>query len=312
MSNIKESEKIAVASRITNKVDDYSIAKTDVANTFNEIIDLLGAVLVNVDIIYPKGFVVYTASPFSVYVAQVNDVTGDTSNATNWLKIAGSGLPYLVSNTEVYDAVLAYQTSDYYVDIDIDLNLKAGSFFCFRFNGNITSNTHQIGYNIAVDATTALEGTSIILQTDNKGIGFSLLEITTSVGTYNEKLAKGSTYLLTKTTDIVSEVGGFDLDGYILTKLASSGLSEITAYQYTVSTGKYIGIGGGAIKLPLAVGLAGEEVIYISNSSGTTTVATSDDGLGNYDILMNIEGLSYTLPYKRFTSDGVNKWYYTA
>ena len=308
MSNIKESEKIAVASRITGKVDDYSIAKTDVANTFNEIIDLLGAVLVNVDIIYPKGFVVYTDSPFSVYVAQVNDVTGDTSNATNWLKIAGSGLPYLVSNTEVYDAVVVSRNVDYYINVPIDLNQKAGSFFALRYNsdGGIT-NVTQMAFNITVDARTALEGTSIVIQINNMAIGLSLLSIQTSSGTYNEKLGSGCTYLLTKTTDIISEDNGFDLDGYILTKLSSSGYSNNQNNDQVLSIGKFFIQGTGVVKLPLAIGLHGEEVILISASAGTTVVNTS---VG--DVIVNLGGLPYTLPYKRFTSDGNIGWYYTA
>jgi len=301
MSNIKDSEKATVASRITDKTVDYSIAKQDLGTTFDEIIDLLGAVLVNEDLTYPVGFVVYTASPYAIYACKVEDADGDVSNPTNWLKIAGSGLPYLISDTEVYDTVVAYQGSNYYVSLAIDLNAKAGCFFALRLTGIAATNVSQLGYAVTVDATTALEGTSIILQTDTNGIGFSTLAITTSYGTYNEKLAMGSTYLLLKTTDTT------DTDGYILTKIASTGIRDVTTSGFISSIGKYLVPAGASFQLPLAVGLFGEQVQLLLKASGSITPSLSGS-----DSIVNVGSLSYNLPKMTFTSDGVDKWYYTA
>jgi len=114
--NIKESEIATINDAIANKTDLMSVTTADVADRFKEIVALLGAILVNPDLTYNIGLIVYTASPFAVYVCKVDGATGDVTNQANWLKIAGSGLPYLVADTEVYiSAITGASNSDYYI-----------------------------------------------------------------------------------------------------------------------------------------------------------------------------------------------------
>ena len=75
--NIKEAEIATINAAIADKTDIYSVSTADVADRFKEIVALLGAVLVNVDLTYNIGFIVYTASPFAVYVCKVDGATGD-------------------------------------------------------------------------------------------------------------------------------------------------------------------------------------------------------------------------------------------
>jgi len=251
--------------------------------------------LVNTDLTYNIGLIVYTASPFAVYVCKVDGATGDVTNQANWLKIAGSGLPYLVADTEVDVNVVAYQTSNYYVPKAIVLAEKTGTFFDLRLSGIAATNISQLAYAITISTVGSIEGSSIFIKTDNKGVGMSTLVVD---GTYNERLEAGALYMFTRTTD------GEDLDGYILTKIASSGMRRATTTPYLLSTGKYL-IDGTTTRLPLALGLEGEEVELILATSGTLTILLSGS-----DTLENIGGLTINRPTNRFISDGISKWYY--
>jgi len=259
--------------------------------------------LVNTDLTYNIGLIVYTASPFAVYVCKVDGATGDVTNQANWLKIAGSGLPYLVADTEVYLAVVGYQTSNYYISGQdfppINLALKAGTLFDLRIEDTSNStNTVQVAYAIEIDTNGSIEGTSIIIKLDNKGVGMATLLVD---GTYSERLAFGSTYLFTKTTDVN------DIDGYILTKIGSSGIRAILGNSGIASPGKYIAPPNSSIILPLAIGLGGEECIFIREFVGLPfTVYPSGS-----DTIVNTDGLLYDRSLMKFTSDGINKWYYT-
>jgi len=296
--NIKEAEIATIDAAIADKTDLLSVTTADIADRLKEIVDLLGAILVNPSLTYNIGLIVYTASPFSVYVCKVDGSTGDVTNQTNWLKIAGSGLPYLVADTEVDVSVVSYQASNYYVAKPIVLADKAGTLFDLRFSGVNATNWAQLAYAITISTTGSIEGSSIFIKTDNNGVGMSTLVID---GTYNERLEAGALYMFTRTTD--SE----DLDGYILTKINSLGIRILeNGGGFTASTGKYITQSSGSLTLPLAVGLGGENVELILSSAGTYTVAASGS-----DTIVNVGGLSYNRPLMRFTSDGVNKWYYS-
>ena len=297
--NTKEAEIATINAAIADKTDIYSVSTADIADRFKELVALLGAILVNPDLTYNIGLIVYTASPFSVYVCKVDGATGDISNQTNWLKIAGSGLPYLVADTEVDLAVVGYQTLDYYIPLPINLALKAGTLFDLRIEDTSGStNTVQIAYAIEIDTNGSIEGTSIIIKLDNKGVGMATLLVD---GTYSERLAFGSTYLFTKTTDVN------DIDGYILTKIGSSGIRAILGNSGIASPGKYIAPPNSSIILPLAIGLGGEECIFIKKFVGLPfTVYPSGS-----DTIVNTDGLLYDRSLMKFTSDGINKWYYT-
>jgi len=293
--NIKEAEIATINAAIANKTDLMSVTTADIADRFKELVALLGAILVNPDLTYNIGLIVYTATPFSVYVCKVDGAGGDVSNQTNWLKIAGSGLPYLVADTEVDVNVVAYQTSNYYVPKAIVLAEKTGTFFDLRLSGIAATNISQLAYAITISTVGSIEGSSIFIKTDNKGVGMSTLVVD---GTYNERLEAGALYMFTRTTD------GEDLDGYILTKIASSGMRRATTTPYLLSTGKYL-IDGTTTRLPLALGLEGEEVELILATSGTLTILLSGS-----DTLENIGGLTINRPTNRFISDGISKWYY--
>jgi hypothetical protein len=294
--NIKEAEIATIDAAIADKTDIYSVTTADVADRFKEIVALLGAILVNPDLTYNIGLIVYTASPFSVYVCKVDGATGDVTNQTNWLKIAGSGLPYLVADTEVDVTNVSYQSSDYYVSKTIVLSEKAGTLYDLRLTGVTVSNTSQLGHAIAITTTGSIEGSSIILKTDCKGVGMSTLLVD---GLYSERLEAGATYLFSKSYDAE------DLDGYILIKIGRSGMKLGSTYAYKVSTGKTLINGGTTITLPLALGLEGEDVEIVLATAGTLTVLLSGS-----DSLVNVGGLALTLPIMRFVSDGVDKWYY--
>lgn len=294
--NIKEAEIATINAAIADKTDIYSVTTADVADRFKEIVALLGAILVNPDLTYNIGLIVYTASPFAVYVCKVDGATGVVSNQTNWLKIAGSGLPYLVADTEVDVNLVAYQPSDYYVSKTIVLSEKAGTLYDLRLTGVKVSNTSQLGYAIAITTTGSIEGSSIFLKTDCKGVGMNTLLVD---GVYSERLEAGATYLFSKSYDAE------DLDGYILIKLGRSGMKLGSTYAYKVSTGKTLINGGTTITLPLALGLEGEDVEIVLATAGTLTVLLSGS-----DSLVNVGGLALTLPIMRFVSDGVDKWYY--
>jgi len=297
MSNIKDSEKATVASRITDKTVDYSIAKQDLGTTFDEIIDLLGAVLVNEDLTYPVGFVVYTASPYAIYACKVEDADGDVTNQTNWLKIAGSGLPYLVADTEVEISIITGASgSNYYIAFPILLSSKAGVFFDLRITGVSATNSGQVGYGITIDTTGSIEGSSVLIKTDNNGVGMSTLLVD---GLHSERLEAGATYMFTRTTDVQ------DTDGYILTKIGTSGIKILsTGTSFIASTGKYIVVAGGSFVLPLAASLGGESIEVLLASAGSFVPTLSGS-----DTIVNIGALAYTRPLMKYTSDGVDKWY---
>lgn len=297
--NTKEAEIATINAAIADKTDISSVSTTDIADRFKELVALLGAILVNPDLTYNIGLFVYTESPYAIYACKVDGADGDVSNQTNWLKIAGSGLPYLVADTEVDLAVVGYQTLDYYIPLPINLALKAGTLFDLRIEDTSGStNTVQIAYAIEIDTNGSIEGTSIIIKLDNKGVGMATLLVD---GTYSERLAFGSTYLFTKTTDVN------DIDGYILTKIGSSGIRAILGNSGIASPGKYIAPPNSSIILPLAIGLGGEECIFIKKFVGLPfTVYPSGS-----DTIVNTDGLLYDRSLMKFTSDGINKWYYT-
>ena len=294
--NIKEAERANVDANIANKTEILSVTTKDIGDRFKEIINLLGAILVNPDLTYNIGLIVYTASPFAVYVCKVDGATGDVTNQTNWLKIAGSGLPYLVADVDVVVSLVSYQSTDYYVAEPINLASNAGKLYDLRLTGVTVSNTSQLGYAVAITTTGAIAGSSLFIKTDCKGVGMSTLLVD---GTYSERLEAGATYLFSKTYDTD------DLDGYILIKLGRNGMKIGNTYAYKVSTGKTLINGGATITLPLALGLEGEDCEIVLATSGTITVLLSGS-----DSLMNVGGLALTLPIMRFVSDGVDKWYY--
>lgn len=304
--NIKEAEIATINAAIAEKTDIYSVSTADIADRFKELVALLGAILVNPDLTYNIGLFVYTESPYAIYACKVDGATGDVSNQTNWLKIAGSGLPYLVADTEVYLAVVGYQTSNYYISGQdfppINLALKAGTLFDLRIEDTSSNtNTVQIAYAIEIDTTGSIEGTSIIIKLDNNGVGMATLLVD---DTYSERLAFGSTYLFTKTTDVN------DLDGYILTKIGSAGIRICRVGNFNpapASPGKYIIPANSPMILPLAAGLGGEECIFIKDNPGLANTAVPSGG----DTIVNTDGLLYDRSLMKFTSDGINKWYYT-
>lgn len=173
---------------------------------------------------------------------------------------------------------------------------KQVRFFDLRLSGIAATNTSQLAYAITISTVGSIEGSSIFIKTDNKGVGMSTLVVD---GTYNERLEAGALYMFTRTTDTE------DLDGYILTKIASSGMRKITSTPILLSTGKYLIDGGITSALPLALGLEGEVVELVLATSGTFTPLLSGS-----DTLENVGGLTINRPINKFISDGISKWYY--
>jgi len=297
--NIKEAEIATIDTAIADKTDIYSVTTADVADRFKELVALLGAILVNPDLTYNIGLIVYTASPFAIYGCKVDGATGDISNQTNWLKIAGAGLPYLVADTEVEISVITgASNSDYYIPYPIILSAKAGVLFDLRITGVATTNYGQVGYGITIDTSGSIEGSSVLIKTDMNGVGMSTLVVDE---TNYERLEAGATYLFTKTTDLQDD------NGYILTKVSGGSIKiQGDGGSFTASIGKYIVVAGGGLKLPLAEELGGKSVELFLASAGTFGVT-----LTGSDSIVNIASLTYDRPLMKFTSDGVDKWYYS-
>jgi hypothetical protein len=302
MATIKEGFDNTVDQSIAQKTADYSIAKTDVSNRLLELADLLGATLANADLFYSQGWFAYTLSPFALYCAKQDNVSGDVTVGTNWMLIGSSstGGGNLVSSTDIIVTVVPYQPSDFYVPYGIDLSVDSGKLISLRLSGVAGTNTSQLAYAVEIDTSGANDGDSVIIQLDNKGIGMSTLSID---GTYNERLCAGGIYLFTKTTDTD------DVDGYVLNKIGQSGIRAVTSTPIKVSPGKYLAASGGTFIMPLAAGLEGEEVAIICSATG---VSGNSILLSGSDTLVNIGGLGFqNIPLMRLTSDGVSKWYYT-
>lgn len=293
--NIKESEIATINDAIANKTDLMSVTTADVADRFKELVALLGAILVNTDLTYNIGLIVYTASPFAVYVCKVDGATGDVTNQANWLKIAGSGLPYLVADTEVDIAIIVgSQSVPYYIPFPIVLSEKAGALFDLRISGRSATNNEPLAYAITISTANCIEGSSIIIRTDTNTRGMHTLVVD---GVYNERLQAGATYLFSKSTDID------EAKGYVLIKIAEGGMCTGMVTSLIVSTGKTL-IGNQTCTLPLALGLLGEVCEIITTVALAKTVLTSGS-----DTIVNTGSYTYDKPSLRFISDGVDKWY---
>lgn len=300
MATIKENIDANIESRIDAKESMYSVSKEDVTESMRDLLKYLGATPANEDLFYDRGLFVYTLSPMAVYVSKQQNVSGDVTDQANWLKITSEGLPYLVSGTDVVVTVVPYQPSNYYVPYSIDLAEDTGKLIDLRLSGIAATNTAQLAYTIALTTAGSVNGSSVMIKTDTKGVGMHLLTID---GTYSERLASGGTYIFTKTTDVD------DADGYIITKIAQEGIKTITASPMLVSPGKFLASSGGIFQLPLAAGIGGEvvELIFINTNPSPNTIGNSGS-----DTLVNIGGLGYlNVPSMKFTSDGIDKWYYT-
>jgi hypothetical protein len=294
--NIKEAEIATIDAAIADKTDIFSVTTADIADRLKEIVDLLGAILVNPSLTYNIGLIVYTASPFAVYVCKVDGADGDVTNQTNWLKIAGSGLPYLVADTEVDIAIIVgSQAVPYYIPFPIVLSEKAGALFDLRISGRSATNSEPLAYAITISTTNCIEGSSIFIKTDTNTRGMHTLVVD---GVHNERLQAGATYLFSKSTDV--DV----INGYVLIKIANGGMCTGMVTSLVVSTGKTL-IGNQTCTLPLALGLLGEECEIITTVATAKTVLTSGS-----DTIVNTGSYTYDRPSLRFISDGVDKWYF--
>jgi hypothetical protein len=126
MSNVLVGYEDAVDSRITDKVDDYSISKDDVSGSLKELADL--ALLYpqsNTALTYPKDFITRDAA-YNLFIALADDVNGDTTNSANWQLLSSN------TSQSVYDlgvisddfsngyeasipSIAAYSTSNIYL-----------------------------------------------------------------------------------------------------------------------------------------------------------------------------------------------------
>jgi hypothetical protein len=80
-----------ILSRITNKTAISSISPADVGNTDSDILRLCLLVqLADIAQTYAAGQTVRDSS-YNMYIALLNDVNGDITNTTNWIKYAGPG-----------------------------------------------------------------------------------------------------------------------------------------------------------------------------------------------------------------------------
>jgi len=302
MATIKNNLKATVASRITDKTVDYSIAKTDVGNTFDDTIDYLGATLANVDLYYDKGMFVYKTDPYGVvqyYVSIQDNVLGDVSVGANWTKLA-IGNAGLISNfVQVYTEA-AHYVGDYYIDYSLTLADENGKYFYMQIGGEARTTASVLGYNIILDLTNANDGDCIIFDMDTMGSGQSQFV----VGEDMWKLSNNATYLVTYST---VPINGYN---YTFRKIAERGFTAKSQVSPLVGTGKVLVTGANkTVTLPLVgYGNEGETVQVLVQGAGTvTTINTWDDSIdwgGRTPLPLEAGSLT-------FISNGTSLWILT-
>ena len=308
MATIKNNLKATVASRISDKSVDYSIAKTDVGNTFDDTIDYLSATEANVDLYYDKGLFVYKTDPYGVvqyYVSILDDVSGDVSVATNWAKLA-IGNAGLISNfVQIYSVGnnADYPNEDKYFDYELTLADENGKYFYMQIGGDQRTTSDVLAYNIALDLTNANDGDCVIFDMDTYGSGQSILSIT---GDFTEYLSNKATYLVTYSTVPING------KNYTVRQISENGFTAKSQISPLVGTGKVLVTGANkTVTLPLAAyGNEGKEVKIIVQGAGEVTTINAWDGGDSVDFGGRTV-LPLTTGSLTFVSNGTSTWILT-
>lgn len=308
MATIQEEVKNTVYNRINSKTVDYSIAKTDVGNTFNEMVDLLGATEANIDLRYNRGwFVKKTGTPMRFYVAINDNVSGDVTNTSNWVELTteGVGNGRLVSKVINVETTIAQNYNiTYYVPISLSLADNSGAMMRYILTGVQTTHDATVAYAITVSFTNATDGDCVLLDMQTMGAGQSILVLPSGQGMVRA-LSNNATYLLTYQSNAV------DGKNYTLRQVSENGFTKvINYYTQKVGTGKVLlqAVGDVVpynITLPIAALNEGKEVEIVI-SAGIIASVLADVG----DTIVNSPTFPISSGSLRYISNGQNKWIY--
>lgn len=159
MSNVLVGYEDAVDSRITDKVDDYSISKDDVSGSLKELADL--ALLYpqsNITLTYPKDFITRDAG-YNLFIALADDVNGDTTNGANWQPLSSNVAQSVYDLGIISDdfangynatvpSIVAYSTSNIYLFKPDTTNTGASTL---QINALSTLPIKKYSYSAIVD-----------------------------------------------------------------------------------------------------------------------------------------------------------------
>lgn len=303
MATIQNSFKTTVDNRINNKTVDYSIAKQDIGNTFNEMVDLLGATEANVDLQYNKGwFVKKTGTPMRFYVAINDNVDGDVTNTNNWVELTteGIGNGRLVSKVVTEETTAAQIFEDTYIPSTLVLADNSGALYRYIITGVQTTTTWNLAYVITIDLTDATDGDCVLLDMQTMGSGQNILLI----DEITNVLSSGATYLVTYQEYAV------DGKNYTIRQVSENGFTRVlnTTNALLVGTGKVLvnidSENPHTIILPTPALNTAKEVEIIIQTGIVGTVSTIGGGI------VGSVPLPATSGSLRFISNGQGSWIY--
>lgn len=307
MATIQEEVKNTVYNRINSKTVDYSIAKTDVGNTFNEMVDLLGATEANIDLRYNRGwFVKKTGTPMRFYVAINDNVSGDVTNTSNWVELTteGIGNGRLVSKVINVETTIAQNYNiTYYVPISLSLADNSGAMMRYILTGVQTTHDATVAYAITVSFTNATDGDCVLLDMQTMGAGQSILVLPSGQGMVRA-LSNNATYLLTYQENAV------DGKNYTLRQVSENGFTKvINYYTQKVGTGKVLLQAFGDV-VPYTVILPPAELNPAKEVEIVIEAGIIGSVLGDGCIVVGSPPLPATSGSLRFISNGQGKWIY--
>jgi hypothetical protein len=272
MSNILEGFDDLVYNRITSKVADYSIAKTDVGDTFNDLAEL--ALLIpqaNVDLIYPKDWLTRDSN-YNLYISLLDNVNGNTANTQNWQLISGGG----GGGTSVY-SLIAQEFNDEYTSTNPSITSYADNVLYII--APVSNNTGSATYEINNLGALPIKKLTYM-------VSFGVLSDLTA----NDLLSNGQYILLWRTSYfylISSNITGLITAGTNVT----IGGGGTLANPYVINSSG--GGGGGTVT---SVGLTMPSAFTVANSPITTSGDIAVTGAGTASQYVRGDGVLATLP----------------
>ena len=272
MSNILEGFDDLVYNRITSKVADYSIAKTDVGDTFNDLAEL--ALLIpqaNVDLIYPKDWLTRDSN-YNLYISLLDNVNGNTANTQNWQLISGGG----GGGTSVY-SLIAQEFNDEYTSTNPSITSYADNVLYII--APVSNNTGSATYEINNLGALPIKKLTYM-------VSFGVLSDLTA----NDLLSNGQYILLWRTSYfylISSNITGLITAGTNVT----IGGGGTLANPYVINSSG--GGGGGTVT---SVGLTMPSAFTVANSPITTSGDIAVTGAGTASQYIRGDGVLATLP----------------
>ena len=270
MSNILEGFDDLVYNRITSKVADYSIAKTDVGDTFNDLAEL--ALLIpqaNVDLIYPKDWLTRDSN-YNLYISLLDNVNGNTANTQNWQLISGGG----GGGTSVYSLV-AQEFNDEYTSTNPSITSYADNVLYII--APVSNNTGSATYEINNLGALPIKKLTYM-------VSFGVLSDLTA----NDLLSNGQYILLWRTSY-------FYLISSNITGLITAGTNVTIGGGGTLANPYVINSDGG-VGTVTSVGLTMPSAFNVANSPITGAGTLAVTGAGTASQYIRGDGVLATLP----------------